>query len=106
MKKKYRSTETIEEVFKERVEAIFGIIENYTENQTNNTLSFDINTTNKHTDVSFEELAKLSDLIGTRKINLNTEYQVSSGCETCGYGAKNLQPVTCSQVNFHEAVSK
>jgi hypothetical protein len=36
-------------------------------------------------DVTFDILAALSDLLGTREINVRTERQSSGGCETCNF---------------------
>lgn len=49
-------------------------------------------TNGSQVDFDFEFLAWLSDVFGTRKINVGDRYG-SAGCDTCGWGAKHYVTV-------------
>lgn len=53
-----------------------------------------LNKINRRIDNCFQEI------IGSRKINLGENEQVSSGCQTCGHGEEWWQPIFCWEVKF------
>lgn len=50
-------------------------------------IDIDIETEDSGPEIVFEQLAELSDLLGTRKINLGTINHIE-GCGTCGVGSR------------------
>lgn len=74
-------------------------INNYAENREEGTVSF-VFVSYSGNDLSFDKLSKLSEIIGSRKINLGTNKQVNSGCSTCGHGEEWEQPIFCWEVKF------
>ena len=87
-------------IFYEDIIKIFNnaLVRSYSEDTSCETVSFEVEADDDSVD--FDKLARLSDLLHTRKINLSKSYKAQLGCETCGYGKSTLVPVTCSDVKF------
>jgi len=89
-------------VFRLKIEDIFDadLIESYDENKRAATVSFEISNYGNADGISFDKLAQISEILGTRKINLSESYVVDPGCDTCGHGFRAATPVHCSEVQF------
>lgn len=81
--------------------SIDAFIENYVEDKTTKTVSFTIR--NWDEEITFEMLCQISDILGTRKINLSDSVVVNDGCNTCGHGKYTQQPIYCWEVKFPSA---
>jgi hypothetical protein len=88
--------------FRLKIEEVFDatLIESYDENIRAGTVSFEIRNYGSTDGVSFDKLAQVSEILGTRKINLSESSVVDPGCDTCGHGYKAVTPVHCSEVQF------
>jgi hypothetical protein len=86
-------------VFLGRIHAIFGAdsVVDYAELKSVQMVSFSLMNV---ASVSFDKLARLSDLLGTRKINLSENGVVNEGCDTCRNGHTTVQPIHCAEVKF------
>lgn len=77
-------------IFKERVDELFGYPNGYCENRERGVVEFSAS------DVSYEKLCSLSEMLGTTKISLWARDE--GGCPTCG--SDMVTVVEASEVNF------
>lgn len=84
--------------FRNQIESVVGDVTDYVEDREAMVVQF------KTCDNSprFDELERLSKILGTKKINLS-ETLYTPGCETCDHGAKYSTPISCWNVQFPTA---
>lgn len=90
----------LESEFINKVEEIFGPVSPYRDfsvslerhNPATGELTIRISQMYKFVDISFDQLARLSELTQTRKINLQ-ERTSYGGCETCDHGSSYQVPI-------------
>lgn len=86
--------------FEAGINAIFhGNVREYHENRLGKVITFNL----ASYDMTFDDLAKLSKLLKTKKINISKSTEVRGGCTTCGYGSSGGEiPITAWDVTFPE----
>jgi hypothetical protein len=83
--------------FKEVVGEIFSGAECYRENSKRNEVTFEV----QSAEFNAEKLFKLSDVLGTGTISIETETRQGGYCETCSY-AYGVMVFTARGVKFNE----
>lgn len=68
----------------------------YEEDRANRTLRLEIDA--GWTTVTFDHLERLSQVLGTKDINLSSTHVVDQGCDTCGHGRLEVMPISCRGV--------
>lgn len=87
--------------FESQIHEIFGhdLVKDYRQDADKQCLSFNVESA--YGERTFEQLEKLSKLLGTRYINLNEAFVADRGCESCGHGYSIVIPISCSGIIFY-----
>lgn len=54
----------------------------------------------EYVEISFEDLEKISEMLGTKNINIGTQGK-HGGCDTCDHGSRYIVPIYVKQYRLH-----
>lgn len=87
--------------FRNQIESVVGDVTDYVEDPEAMVVQFKTCDSSP----SFDQLERISKILGTKKINLSETLYTPGHCDTCDHGAKYSTPISCWNVQFPAAVT-